>query len=61
MNPAMLNILKPVDLADRAIRRVVFAALDAAEHRASRKGSKRLLRMEERDKHQVREFIGGRP
>jgi len=32
----MSNILKPIDLADRAIRRVVFAVLDglAAEHRA---------------------------
>jgi len=44
----------------RLMRRIA-AALDAAEHRASRKGSERLLRMEERDKHQVREFIGGRP
>jgi len=58
----MSNILKPIDLADRAIRRAVFAVLDglAAERRASRKGSERLLRMQERDKHQVREFIGGR-
>ena len=38
----------------------VFAVFDAAEHRANRKGSERLLRMQERDKHQVREFIGGR-
>jgi hypothetical protein len=57
----MSNILKPIDLADRAIRRAVFAVFDAAEHRANRKGSERLLRMQERDKHQVREFIGGRP
>jgi len=57
----MSNILKAIDLADRAIRRAVFATLDAPEHRANRKGSERLLRMQERDKHQVREFIGGRP
>jgi hypothetical protein len=59
----MSNILKPIDLTDRAIRRAVFAVLDglAAEHRADRKGSERLLRMQERDKHQVRGFIGGRP
>jgi len=59
----MSNILKPIDLTDRAIRRAVFAVLDglAAVHRADRKGSERLLRMQERDKHQVREFIGGRP
>jgi hypothetical protein len=61
VSPAMSNILKPIDLADRAIRRAVFAVLDGAEHRANRKGSERLLRMQERDKHQVREFIGGRP
>jgi hypothetical protein len=30
--------------------RRIAAALDAAEHRASRKGSERLLRMEERDR-----------
>ena len=57
----MSNILKPIDLADRAIRRAVFAVFDAAEHRANRKGSERLLRMQERDKHQVREFIGVQP
>jgi len=57
----MSNILKPIDLADRAIRRAVFAVLDAAEHRANRKGSEQLLRMQERDKHQVHVFIGGRP
>ena len=59
----MSNILRPIDLADHAIRRAVFAVLDglSAEHRANRKGSERLLRMQERDKHQVREFIGGRP
>ena len=59
----MSNILKHIDLTDRAIRRAVFAVLDglAAEHRANRKGSGRLLRMQEADKHQVREFIGGRP
>jgi hypothetical protein len=56
----MSNILKPIDLADRAIRRAVFAVFDAAEHRANRKGSE-PLRIQERDKHQVREFIGGRP
>src|SRR5262249_43219051 len=55
-DPAISNILKTIDLVDRAIRRALFAMLDAAEHRA-RKG---LLRMQERDKHQVREFIGGR-
>jgi hypothetical protein len=60
VSPAMSNILKPFDLADRTIRRAVFAVLDAAEHRANRKGSERLLRMQGRDKHQVREFIGGR-
>jgi hypothetical protein len=43
----MSNILKTIDLVARAIRRAVFAMLDAAEHRA-RKG---LLRMQERDKH----------
>ena len=47
----MSNILKPIDLADRAIRRAVFAVLDGAEHRANRKGSEGLLRMQERDKH----------
>ena len=57
----MSNILKTIDLVARAIRRAVFAMLDAAEHRANRKGSERLVRMQERDKHQVREFIGGRP
>jgi len=61
VSPAMSNILKPIDLADRAIRHAVFAMLDAAEHRANRKGSERLLRMQEHDKRQVREFIGGRP
>jgi len=61
VSPAMSNILKPIDLADRAIRRAVFAVLDAAEHRANRRGSEPLLRMQECDKHQVREFIGGRP
>ena len=57
----MPNILKPIDLADRAIRRAIFAVLDAAEHCANRKGSERLLWMQERDIHQLREFIGGRP
>ena len=57
----MPNILKPIDLADRAIRRAAFAVLDAAEHRANRKESEQLLRMQERDRHQVRVFIGGRP
>jgi len=57
----MSNILKPIDLADRAIRRAVFAVFDAAEHRANRKGGEELLRMQECDKQQVREFIGGRP
>jgi len=45
----MSNILKTIDLADRTIRRAVFAVLDAAEHRANRKGSEGLLRMQERD------------
>jgi hypothetical protein len=57
----MSNILKTIDLADRAIRRAVFAVLDATEHRADRKGSEPLLQMQERDKHQVRLFVGGRP
>ena len=57
----MLNILKTIDLTDDAIRRAVFAVFYAAEHRANRKGGERLLRMQERDKHQVREFIGGQP
>ena len=57
----MSNILKAIDLADRTIRRAVFAVLDAAEHRANRKGSEGLLRMQERHKHQVHVFIGGRP
>ena len=57
----MSNILKTIDLTDHAIRRAIFAVLDgpAAEHRANRKGSERLLRMQERDKHQVREFNVG--
>jgi hypothetical protein len=37
----MSNILKPIDLADRAIRRAVFAVLDG-EHRTSRKGDDRV-------------------
>ena len=59
----MSNILKTIDLTDHAIRRAIFAVLDglADEHRANRKGSERLVRMQERDKHQVREFIGGQP
>jgi hypothetical protein len=57
----MSNILKTIDLTDHAIRRAVFAVFDVAEHRANRKGSERLLRMQERDKHQVRELIGGQP
>ena len=57
----MSNILKTIDLTDHAIRRAVFAVFDTAEHRANRKGSERLVRMQERDKHQVREFIGGQP
>jgi hypothetical protein len=57
----MPNILKPIDLADRAIRRAVFAVLDAAEHRAKPHRKRGLLRMQKREKHQVREFIGGRP
>jgi hypothetical protein len=55
----MSNILKIVDLTDHAIRRAVFAML-AAAHRANRKGSERSSRMQECDKHQVRELIGGR-
>ena len=57
----MSNVLKTIDLTDHAIRRAVFAVFAAAEHRANRKGSERLLWMQERDKHQVREFIGGQP
>jgi len=57
----MSDILKTIDLTDHAIRRAVFAVFDPAEHRANRKGSERLLRMQEHDKHQVREFIGGQP
>jgi hypothetical protein len=57
----MPNILKPIDLADRAVRRAVFAVLDAAEHRAKPHRKRGLLRMQKREKHQVREFIGGRP
>ena len=57
----MSNVLKTIDLTDRAIRRAVFAVLNGAEHRANRKESERLLRMQERDKHQVREFIEGQP
>jgi hypothetical protein len=40
----MSNILKHIDLTDRAIRRAVFAVLDglAAEHRANRKGDDRV-------------------
>jgi hypothetical protein len=57
----MSNILKTIDLTDHAIRRAVFAVFDTAEHRSNRKGSERLLRMQERDKHQVREFIGVQP
>src|SRR5262249_24775408 len=61
VSPATSNILKAIDLADRAIRRAVFAVIDAAEHRVNRKGSEPLLRMQERGKHQVRVFIGDRP
>jgi hypothetical protein len=57
----MSNILKAIDLADRAIRRAVFAVLNAAEHHANREASEGLLGVQERDKHQVRVFIGGRP
>ena len=57
----MSNILKAIDLANRAIRRAVFAVLNAAEHHANREGSEGLLGVQERDKHQVRVFIGGRP
>ena len=57
----MSNILKTIDLTDHAIRRAVIAVFDTAEHRADRKGSEQLLHMQERDKHQVREFIGGQP
>ena len=57
----MSNILKTIDLTDHSIRRAVFAVFDAAEHRANRKGSERLLRVQERDRHQVREFIGVQP
>jgi hypothetical protein len=56
----MSNILKIVDQTDHAIRRAVFAMLAAAAHRANRKGSERSSRMQECDKHQVRELIGGR-
>jgi len=40
----MSNILRHIDLTDRAIRRAVFAMLDglAAEHRANRKGDDRV-------------------
>jgi hypothetical protein len=40
----MSNILKAIDLTDRAIRRAVFAVIDglAAEHRANRKEHDRL-------------------
>src|SRR5215470_3140759 len=38
----MSNILKPIDLADRAIRRAVFAVLDAAEQRAKCRASDRI-------------------
>jgi hypothetical protein len=57
----MSNILKAIDLTDHVIRRAVFAVFAATDHRANRKGSERLSRMQERDKHQVREFIGGQP
>jgi hypothetical protein len=57
----MPNILNPIDLADRAIRRAIFAVLDAAEHRANRKGSEGCCVCKKREKHQVRELIGGRP
>ena len=57
----MLNILKAGDVADRAVRRAVFAVLDPAVHRANRKGSERLLRMQDHDKEHLREFSGGRP
>ena len=56
----MSNILKAIDLADRAIRRAVFAVLDAAEHRANREGSEGVLGVQERHKRQVHVFIGGR-
>jgi hypothetical protein len=40
----MSNILKRIDLTDRAIRRAVFAMLDGlvAEHRGNRKGDDRV-------------------
>jgi len=57
----MPNILNPIDLPDRAIRRAVFAVLDAAGHRANRKGSEGCCVCKKREKHQVRELIGGRP
>ena len=57
----MLNILKTIDATDLAIRHAVFAVLDVliTERRSNRK--ERGRRMQERDKHQLREFIGGRP
>jgi hypothetical protein len=61
VSSAMPNILNPIDLADRAIRRAIFAVLDAAEHRANRKGSEGCCGCKGREKHQVREFIRGRP
>ena len=45
----MSNILKAIDLADRAIRRAVFAVLNAAEHHANREASEGLLGVQERD------------
>ena len=58
----MLNILKTIDATDLAIRHAVFAVLDVliTERRTNRKGRGRSLRMQERDQHQLREFIGGR-
>ena len=38
----MSNILKTIDLTDRAIRRAVFAVLDAAEQRAKCRASDRI-------------------
>jgi hypothetical protein len=42
----MSNILKPIDLTDRAIRRAVFAVLNGlAAERANRKGSEAARRI----------------
>jgi hypothetical protein len=43
----MSNILKPIDLTDRAIRRTVFAVLDGLAAQPNRKGDVNAKRLGE--------------